>query len=140
MTNLFGLGLGVGLIVGRIDGTSYLTFLAGGMVATSAMTSATFGTMYASYARMHGLRTCEAILYTRLTLGDIALGELVWAATKALLGGTGTGVVAAILRYTSWSCILYSMPAIALAGVVFASLAMIVISHTHTHTHTCAKL
>ncbi|MEY9438683.1 Nod factor-specific ABC transporter NodJ protein [Bradyrhizobium elkanii] len=60
ITNLFGLGFGLGLIVGRVEGTSYISFLAAGMVATSAMTSATFETMYATFARMDAKRTWES--------------------------------------------------------------------------------
>ncbi|MBH5372221.1 ABC transporter permease [Bradyrhizobium glycinis] len=128
LTNLFGLGFGLGLLVGRVEGTSYIAFLAAGMVATSAMTSATFETMYAAFARMDTKRTWEAILSTQLTLGDIVLGELVWAASKAVLAGTAIGIVAATLGYASWPSILYAMPTIALTGLVFASLAMVVIS------------
>ncbi|QOZ36282.1 ABC transporter permease [Bradyrhizobium sp. CCBAU 53421] len=128
ITNLFGLGFGLGLIVGRVDGTSYIAFLAAGMVATSAMTSATFETMYATFARMDAKRTWEAILSTQLTLGDVVLGELVWAASKSVLAGTAIGIVAATLGYASWASILYAMPMVALTGLVFASLAMVVIS------------
>ncbi|WFU31210.1 ABC transporter permease [Bradyrhizobium brasilense] len=128
ITNLFGLGFGLGLIVGRVDGTSYIAFLAAGMVATSAMTSATFETMYATFARMDAKRTWEAILSTQLTLGDVVLGELVWAASKSVLAGAAIGVVAATLGYASWASILYAMPTVALTGLVFASLAMVVIS------------
>ncbi|MFB9263063.1 ABC transporter permease [Bradyrhizobium erythrophlei] len=128
ITNLFGLGFGLGMIVGSVDGTSYIAFLAAGMVATSAMTAATFETMYATFARMDSKRTWEAILSTQLTLGDIVLGELAWAASKAVLAGTAIGIVAVALGYAQWPSILHAMPAIALTGFVFASLAMVVIS------------
>ncbi len=85
MIYLFGLGFGFGIMVGRVDGASYIAFLAAGMVATSAMTSATFETIYAAFSRMHVQRMWEAILCTQLTLGDIVLGELAWAATRAFL-------------------------------------------------------
>ncbi|WFU14504.1 ABC transporter permease [Bradyrhizobium sp. CB3481] len=128
LTNLFGLGFGLGMIVGRVDGASYIAFVAAGMVATSAMVSATFETMYAAFARMDAKRTWEAILCTQLTLGDIVLGELAWAATKAVLAGTVITIVAATLGYAEWRSILYVLPIIALTGLVFASLAMVVIS------------
>ncbi|WP_105374898.1 ABC transporter permease [Neorhizobium huautlense] len=126
MIYLFGLGFGLGVVVGRIDGAPYVAFLAGGMVATSAMTAATFETIYAAFARMHAQRTWEAILYTQLTLGDIVLGELAWAATKAFLAGTGITVVATLLGYAAWPSILYALPVIALTGLAFASLAMVI--------------
>ncbi|PDT50626.1 MULTISPECIES: ABC transporter permease [Sinorhizobium] len=128
MIYLFGLGLGLGLVVGRVDGTSYIAFLAGGMVATSAMTSATFETIYAAFARMNSQRTWEGILYTQMTLGDIVLGELAWAASKAFLAGTGIMIVATVLGYATWPSVLYALPVIVLTGFAFASLAMVVTS------------
>jgi lipooligosaccharide transport system permease protein len=123
---LFGLGFGLGILVGRVDGASYTAFLAAGMVATSAMTSATFETIYSTFARMDSQRTWEAMLCTQLTLGDIVLGELAWAGTKALLAGTAITIVAIIFGYAPWPSILYALPVIALTGLAFASLAMVV--------------
>lgn len=107
------------------------------MVATSAMISASFEAMYATFARMDAKRTWEAILYTQLTLGDIVLGELAWAATKAVLAGTIIAIVAATLGYAEWPSILYVLPAIALTGLVFASLAMVVISLAPSTSISC---
>ncbi|WP_024519945.1 ABC transporter permease [Bradyrhizobium sp. Tv2a-2] len=126
MTNLFGLGFGLGIMVGRVEGTSYIAFLAAGMAGAAAMTAATFETIYATFARMQAQRTWEAILCTQLTLGDIILGELMWAASKAFLAGTGVTIVAGLLGYATWPSVLYALPAIALTGLAFASLAMVV--------------
>ncbi|WEX91486.1 ABC transporter permease (plasmid) [Sinorhizobium garamanticum] len=126
MIYLFGLGTGLGMMVGRVDGVSYIAFLTAGMVATGAMTASTFETIYATFARMRAQRTWEAILYTQVTIGDIVLGELAWAATKASLAGTGIGIVAAMLGYAEWLSVLYALPVIALTGLAFASLAMLV--------------
>ncbi|MBY3575699.1 ABC transporter permease [Rhizobium laguerreae] len=123
---LFGLGAGLGVMVGRVDGVSYTAFLAAGMIATSAMTAATFETIYAAFGRMEGQRTWEAMLYTQLRLGDIVVGEMAWAATKASLAGTGIGIVAAMLGYTHWLALLYALPVIAITGLAFASLGMVV--------------
>ncbi|SFQ06214.1 nodulation factor export ABC transporter transmembrane subunit NodJ [Bradyrhizobium sp. Ghvi] len=135
ITNLFGLGFGLGLIMGQIEGTSYIAFLAAGMVAISAMTSATFETLYAAFARMDAKRTWEAVLFTQLTLGDIVLGELVWAASKSVLAGTAIGIVAAMLGYASWTSIVCAIPTVALTGLVFASLAMVVIALAPTYDY-----
>ncbi|MGF6969330.1 lipooligosaccharide transport system permease protein [Paraburkholderia sp. WC7.3g] len=135
MIYLFGLGFGFGIMVGRVDGASYIAFLAAGMVATSAMTSATFETIYAAFSRMHVQRMWEAILCTRLTLGDIILGELAWAATRAFFAGIAVMAVATVLGYAAWSSILYASPAIALTGLAFASLAMILAALAPSHDY-----
>ncbi|RJT40451.1 nodulation protein NodJ [Mesorhizobium waimense] len=126
MIYFFGLGSGLGIMVGRVEGTSYSAFLAAGMIAASAMTASTFETIYAAFARMRDRRIWEAILYTQLTLGDIVLGELAWAATRAFLAGTAITIVAAMLGYAAWPSVLYALPVIALTGLTFASLAMVV--------------
>ncbi|MPR12395.1 ABC transporter permease [Microvirga tunisiensis] len=135
MISLFGLGTGLGILVGRVEGTSYIAFLAAGMVATSAMVASTFETIYAAFSRMHERRTWEAILYTQLTLGDIVLGELAWAATKALLAGTAIAILAVVLGYAAWPSVLYALPVIALTGFTFAGLAMIVTALAPSHDY-----
>jgi lipooligosaccharide transport system permease protein len=126
MIYLFGLGFGLGLMVGRVDGVSYIAFLAAGTVASSVMMSASFEAMYSGFSRMHVQRTWEAIMHTPLTLGDIVLGEIVWAASKAVLSGAAILIVAGALGYARFPSTLIALPVIALAGLAFASLAMIV--------------
>ncbi|MEM5325146.1 ABC transporter permease [Paraburkholderia sp. JHI2823] len=126
MIYLFGLGFGLGLMVGRIDGVSYIAFLAAGTVSSSVMMSASFESMYSGFSRMHVQRTWEAIMHTPLTLGDVVLGEVMWAASKSMLSGAAIMVVAGMLGYASFPSMLLALPVIALAGLAFASCAMIV--------------
>ncbi|MBP0625150.1 ABC transporter permease [Cupriavidus consociatus] len=128
MIYMFGLGFGVGFLVDRVDGTSYVAYLAAGMVATSAMTSATVETIYAAFSRMHTQRMWEAVLCTKLTVGDIVLGEMTWAATKSLLAGTAVFVVTTMLGYSTFSSVLFVIPIIILTGLAFASIAMVIIA------------
>jgi lipooligosaccharide transport system permease protein len=126
MIYLFGLGFGLGLMVGHVDGVSYIAFLAAGTVASSVMMSASFEAMYSGFSRMHVQRTWEAIMHTPLSLGDIVLGEVVWAGSKSLLSGAAIMLVAGVLGYASFPSMLIALPVIALAGLAFASVAMIV--------------
>lgn len=126
MIYLFGLGFGLGLMVGHVDGVSYIAFLAAGTVASSIMMSASFESMYSGFSRMHVQRTWEAIMHTPLTLGDIVVGEIVWAASKAVLSGAAIMLVAGALGYARFPSMLLALPVIALAGLAFASLAMVV--------------
>lgn len=126
MIYLFGLGFGLGLMVGHVDGVSYIAFLAAGTVSSSVMMSASFESMYSGFSRMHVQRTWEAIMHTPLSLGDIVLGEIVWAASKAMLSGAAIMLVAGALGYASFPSMLLALPVIALSGLAFASCAMIV--------------
>ncbi|EDT40626.1 ABC transporter permease [Burkholderia ambifaria] len=126
MIYLFGLGFGLGLMLGHVDGVSYIAFLAAGTVGSSVMMSASFESMYSGFSRMHVQRTWEAIMHTPLSLGDIVLGEIVWGASKALLSGVAIMLVAGLLGYAHFPSMLAALPVIALAGLAFASTAMIV--------------
>ncbi|RWA50209.1 nodulation protein NodJ [Cupriavidus sp. UYMSc13B] len=128
MMYLFGLGFGVGILIDRVEGSAYIAFLAAGMVAASAMTSATVETIYAAFSRMHTQRMWEAVLCTKLTVGDIVLGEMTWAASKALLAGTAVAAVSATLGYADLSNIPLVIPVVILTGFAFASLAMVLVA------------
>jgi lipooligosaccharide transport system permease protein len=126
MIYLFGLGLGLGLMVGHVDGVSYIAFLAAGTVASSVMMSSSFEAMYSGFSRMHVQRTWEAIMHTPLTLGDIVLGEIVWAASKSVLSGVAIMLVAGALGYANFPSMLIALPVIVLTGLAFASTAMVI--------------
>ncbi|CAM3063561.1 ABC transporter permease [Cupriavidus taiwanensis] len=126
MIYLFGLGLGLGLMVGQVNGVSYIAFLAAGTTASSVMMSASFESMYSAFSRMHVQRTWEAIMHAPLTLGDVVLGEIAWAASKAVLSGLAIMLVAGALGYAQMPGALLALPVIVLAGIAFAALAMIV--------------
>lgn len=126
MIYLFGLGFGLGLMVGEVDGVPYIAFLAAGTVGSSVMMSASFEAMYSGFSRMHVQRTWEAIMHTPLTLGDILVGEIAWAACKAVLSGAAIMLVAGVLGYARFPSMLAALPVLALAGLAFASLAMVV--------------
>ena len=65
-------------------------------------------------------------MHTPLTLGDIVLGEVIWAASKSVLSGAAIMLVAGVLGYASFPSMLIALPVIVLTGLAFASLAMIV--------------
>jgi len=125
MIYLFGLGFGLGMMVGNVDGTSYIAFLAAGTVGSSVMFSASFESMYSGFSRMHVQRTWEALMHTPLTLGDVVLGEVAWAASKAVLSGLAILLVASVLGYARLDALPVVLPAVVLAGFAFASLAMV---------------
>ncbi len=122
---MFGLGYGLGRMLEDVGGMSYIGFLAGGIVCSSTMMSASFEAMYSAFSRMHMQKTWEAILNAPLTLDDVVLGELVWAASKSLLSGSAVLVVAAVLGLVPSPLALAVIPLIFLTGLAFAALGLI---------------
>jgi lipooligosaccharide transport system permease protein len=122
---LLGLGYGLGLYIGEMMNMPYLTFLASGILASSAMNTASFESMYSVYTRMVPQQTYEAILATPLEVQDILAGELFWSATKALISGIGILAVAAALGAVhDWNA-LWVLPVLFLVGLCFGGLGMI---------------
>src|SRR5436190_20637684 len=76
---LFGLGYGLGGLLPSMEGMSYLAFFAAGSLCSATMFSASFESMFSGFARMHGQKTWDAILYAPLVIDDIVTGELMWA-------------------------------------------------------------
>lgn len=123
---LFGLGYGLGAFVGEVGGLDYLTFLASGIVCASAMNTASFEGMYSAYTRMAVQQTWSGMLMTPLGVGDIVLGEAVWAASKSLLSAAAILLVASLLGVVHGLAALWVLPVAFLLGLSFAGLALMV--------------
>jgi lipooligosaccharide transport system permease protein len=123
---LLGIGYGLGRFVSDIDGVPYAVFLAPGIVAFTAMNSATFETTIGSFTRMSEQNTYAAILATPCSVADVVGGDVLWAATK------GTIAVAIVLALVAAAGLLASPLAVALLplgfliGLMFASIGMVV--------------
>ncbi|MGA9395512.1 MAG: ABC transporter permease [Azonexus sp.] len=122
---MLGLGYGLGAMLPAINGQSYVTFLAAGIVCSSTMNAATFEALYSAFSRMHVQKTWEAILNTPLGLADVVAGELFWAATKSFFSGAAILVVISALGLTNGPLILWALPTIVLTGLAFAALGLI---------------
>jgi lipooligosaccharide transport system permease protein len=122
---LLGLGYGLGSLLPQMGGTSYMTFLAAGTVCYSTMNSASFEALYSGFARMHEQRTWEAILNTPITLDDVVLSEVLWAATKSLMSGIAVLVVIWLLGLSHSFMSLWMIPLALLVGLTFAGIGLI---------------
>lgn len=123
---LIALGYGLGQFVGEIDGMRYMVFLASGIVCSAAMTGATFEALYSAFTRLTTQQTWAAMLAAPMNVDDVVLGEIAWAATKALINASAIVVVASLLGLVAGPEALLVLPVILLAGFAFAGLAMII--------------
>lgn len=123
---LLGLGYGLGSLLPQMGGTSYMVFLAAGTVCYSTMNSASFEALYSGFSRMHEQRTWEAIMNTAVTLDDVVLAEILWAASKSLLSGVAVLAVIWLLGLSHSPLSLWLIPLALLIGLCFASLGLIV--------------
>jgi lipooligosaccharide transport system permease protein len=122
---MLGLGYGLGSLLPEMGGMSYMAFLAAGTVCYSTMNSASFEALYSGFARMHEQRTWEAILNTPVSLDDVVLSEILWAATKSLMSGAAVLAVIWILGLSNSVMSLWMIPLALLIGLAFASIGLI---------------
>lgn len=123
---LFGLGYGLGAVMGEIAGTSYFAFLAAGFAASATMYAATFESLFSAFSRMHVQRTWEAIVNAPMTLDDVLAGEWLWAASKAFAAGLCMIVVISLFGYARYPLALAALPVLVLIGLAFAALGLAV--------------
>jgi lipooligosaccharide transport system permease protein len=121
---LFGLGYGLGAVLGNMGGTSYFAYLAAGFVASSTMYAATFESLFSAFSRMHVQKTWDAILNAPMTLEDVVAGEWAWAATKSLAAGVCMLAVIAAFGYAASPLALAAIPVVALVGLAFAGMGL----------------
>lgn len=120
------LGYGMGGLLPAIEGVSYIAFLAAGTVCLSTMNSASFESLYSAFSRMHAQRTWDAILNAPIALEDLVLGEMAWAASKAVLSGGAILIVIWVLGLSKTAAGLWVIPLLPLIGLAFAGLGLIV--------------
>jgi lipooligosaccharide transport system permease protein len=119
---LFAFGFGLGAVVDRMAGLSYLAYIVPGMMAYSAMFAASFETTVGSYSRLDFQKTWDATLATPVTLLELLLGEAVWATAKAMLSALCVLVVGLLWGGVgSIGGALLSLPLLLLAGFAFAT-------------------
>jgi lipooligosaccharide transport system permease protein len=130
MIYMFGLGYGLGGLLPAalpaFGGGSYIAFLAAGTVCASTMNAASFEALYSAFARMHVQKSWEAIMNAPVSLDDVLLGELLWAAAKATLSGVAILIVVWVLGLTHSPLALWAIPAIFLTGLAFAAPGLII--------------
>jgi lipooligosaccharide transport system permease protein len=119
---LFAFGFGLGAVIQSVGGLSYLAFVVPGMMAFAAMFAASFEGTVSAFARFHMQKTWDALLATPVTLTELLLGELFWAASKAMIAGVCVLVVAVLWGgVPSIGGALLSLPLLLLACLAFAA-------------------
>ncbi len=126
MIYMLGLGYGLGAFLPSVGGVPYIAFLAAGTVCFSTANSATFESLYSAFSRMHVQRTWDAILNAPLTLEDVVLGELIWAASKSFLSGLAIMLVVWALGLAQSPLSIWALAVIPVIGLAFAALGLAV--------------
>jgi lipooligosaccharide transport system permease protein len=120
---LAAMGVGLGSYVSdpsALGGVPYLVFLAPGLLASTAMQAASFESMFPIMAGLEWNRVFHAMYSTPLSPRDIALGNLVWIATRLTLISAIFTLVIVLFGAAASPLIILAIPAAVLTGMAFA--------------------
>jgi lipooligosaccharide transport system permease protein len=122
---LLSIGIGVGGLVGMVAGpgghlVDYDVFVAPGLMAAAAMNGAVLDTTFNFFVRYKYAHTYDAMLATPLDVGDIAVGEVVWALLRGVLYATGFLVTMVVMGLVESPWAILAVPGSVLIGFAFA--------------------
>jgi Nod factor-specific ABC transporter NodJ protein len=123
---LLALGSGLGSYIPKDSlGSSYLLYVAPGLLAVTAMNGAVFEVTYNVFVRLHHARSYDATVTTPVEPPDIVLGEILWAMTRcAVYTSVFLGVLAAFGQVASATSLLV-VPCLLPLGLVFACVGLL---------------
>ena len=127
---LVAFGVGLGVLVGSMHykgaDISYVQFIAPALLAINIMQNAFLETTYNSFVRMYFQKTFDGMMATPLSLEEVMIGEIIWAATKSLIATMiMQGVISffGLIRYPEGLLIL---PLAFLGGLAFGSIGLLI--------------
>jgi lipooligosaccharide transport system permease protein len=119
---LVSIGIGVGAYVSQMGGTSYVAFLAPGLVAVAAMNGASFEVTYNAFVRLNFEKTYAAMLTTPIQPDDVLAGEVLWAVTRATIYGGCFWIVLVAAGLAPLPDSLWAIPLLPLTGLLFSAI------------------
>jgi lipooligosaccharide transport system permease protein len=130
---LVAFGYGMGALVGEVNmetpqgsvAVPYILFLASGSICMSAMNAASFEALFSAFSRMHVQKTWEGIMNAPVRLDDVVLGEMLWAAFKALFSVVAILLVMLALGISHSPKLLLAIPVLMCAGITFSCVALV---------------
>ncbi len=120
------MGLGLGTLVNArsaasLGGVSYLTFLAPGLMAASAMQIAMADSTYPVFGSVKWLKTYQAAIASPLRPGDLFHGHLAFTTLRLLANSTIFAIVMVFFGAVSSAWVIAAVPAAVLTGLAFAA-------------------
>jgi lipooligosaccharide transport system permease protein len=130
---LVAFGYGMGALVGQVSVTTtsgqanvpYILFLASRSSCMRAMNAAAFEALYSAFSRMHVQKTWDGIMNAPVSLDNVVMAEMLWAAFKALFTVTAILGVMLALNISHSPKLLAAWPVLLGVGITFSCIALI---------------
>ncbi len=114
------IGFGLGSYVRLGGGTRFVAFLAAGLLAALPMNSATFDAAWGVHERLNTSGVYESMVTAPVDPREIAAGEYLWQAFRALLYGALFLLVMALFGLVGSPLALLALVVVTLTGILFA--------------------
>jgi lipooligosaccharide transport system permease protein len=101
------------------NSVSYPHFVAPGIIAIGIVGPSFFEGSFGSFTRLNFQKTWHALLAAPLSFTDVFLGEWFWAATKGIIAGVLTGLIAITFGLYDWLSFLSAIPLVVLGSLLF---------------------
>ena len=131
---LAALGTGLGALTAGsanlLGGQSYIQFITPALISITIMYSSFFECTYGSFVRMYYQRTFEGIIATPISVEEVIGGEILWGATRALIGSAIVLAVVAAFDLVVKPPLITSplfllvLPIAFFSGLLFSSIAL----------------
>ncbi|MFA5553818.1 MAG: ABC transporter permease [Phycisphaerae bacterium] len=135
---LFLAGVGLGLskyVTQTMEGLAYIEFLGTGLLMTSAMFTASFECTFGTFIRLEFEKVYDSMLASPLTVNNLIIGEILWAASKGFFFSFAVLCILAIFGIISLPHSLLVPFVGFITGAMFSTLALLVTSFVKTINH-----
>ncbi|MBI3128271.1 MAG: ABC transporter permease [Candidatus Tectomicrobia bacterium] len=131
---LLAFGYGLGRFVPDMGGMAYAQFIGPGLVVSIAMWSASYESTYGAYSRMRLQHIYEGMLSAPLTIGDVVLGDLLWCASRSLIGAVLMLIVLSAFGLVGSPWAAAVLPVVFIEALMFAGLGLIATALAPSHS------
>jgi lipooligosaccharide transport system permease protein len=126
---LLSVGLGLGVLVGKVQGPGgqlipYREFVAPGLLAVSSMNGAMYDSTFNVFFRMKYAKLYDAVLATPMRPTQVALGEIGWALIRGTIYAIAFTLVMLALGLVHTPWVALGVPVAVLIGFAFAAIGM----------------
>ena len=126
---LLSVGLGLGVLVGKVPGPGgqlipYREFVAPGLLAVSSMNGAMYDSTFNVFFRLKYAKLYDAVLATPMRPAQVALGEIGWALIRGTIYAVAFMLVMLALGLVHSPWAVLDVPVAVLIGFAFAAIGM----------------
>lgn len=133
--NLVALGFGLGAYVTHIGEYSFLEYIAPGLLAVTVMNSVAFDLAFDGFDRLRMSGVYDAMATSPLSVEELAAGEVLWEATRALVYGLVFLSVLAVFGLVRSAWVVFLPAVLVLAGLLFGAMTLAVVCLARAHEH-----